>query len=268
MTQNKEYMSVGIDVCKGKWIAVCITENQFEVDKYDSIKEICDKYSDSDSIIIDMPLGLPEDANDVRPECEARKHLKGKASSIFNVPCRQAVYAKDYESANEINREILGVGLSKQSFGICSKIREVDEFFKDNPEWKNKLLEGHPEICFSKLNNGKAILENKTKSDGQMIRLEILTKYYSKSDLVINKFLSDVPARKKLDDVIDALCLATTGLIGLKYKFKIIPDIPMEDKRDIKMQMIYGEEKDDSKIVYTKLVRDKVPEIIKYLEID
>ncbi|MZK50954.1 hypothetical protein [Clostridium beijerinckii] len=39
------------------------------------------------------------------------------------------------------------------------------------------------------------------------------SKYYSNSDLVINKFLTDAPARKKIDDVIDALCLAITGVI-------------------------------------------------------
>lgn len=103
----------------------------------------------------------------MRPEGEARGHLKGKAPSIFNVPCRQAVYLKGYKNANEKNREILGKGITLQSFGICSKIKEVDEFLNNNQNWKNKLREGHPEICFSKLNNGVAVVENKTKPEGQ-----------------------------------------------------------------------------------------------------
>ena len=28
---NNKYMSVGIDGCKGKWIAVCLTEEYFDV---------------------------------------------------------------------------------------------------------------------------------------------------------------------------------------------------------------------------------------------
>jgi predicted RNase H-like nuclease/predicted house-cleaning noncanonical NTP pyrophosphatase (MazG superfamily) len=263
MHEKKKYISIGIDVCKGKWVAVALTEKGFEVNKFNNIEEICNKYEESDSIIVDIPIGLPENINDIRPEVEARKHLKGKTSSIFNVPCRQAVYLIDYESANEKNREILGKGLAKQSFGIASKIKEVDNFLNNNPKWKNKLQEGHPEICFSKLNNGEVVIENKTKLEGQQIRLDILKKYYSDSHLVIAKYLKDVPARKKIDDVIDALCLAVMGVIGLENGFETIPKEPMEDVRDIRMQMVYGKIKEDNKIKYDKLVRDKIPEIIK-----
>lgn len=240
MISNKKYMSIGIDVCKGKWVAVALTENSFEANKFDSIEEICNRYENADSIIIDIPIGLPETINDLRPEAEARKYLKGKASSIFNVPCRQSVYIQDYKSANEKNKEILGKGISIQSFGICSKIREVDEFLNKSPKWKNKLLEGHPEICFSILNNVEAVLESKIKPEGQQKRLELLKRYYSKSDLVIQKYSKDTPARKKLDDVIDALCLAVIGETGLKNSFETIPKAPMEDVRGINMQMIYG----------------------------
>ena len=55
------------------------------------------------------------------------------------------------------------------------------------------------------------VIENKTKLEVQQIRLDILKKYYSESHLVIAKYLKDVPARKKIDDVIDALCLAVMG---------------------------------------------------------
>ena len=269
MENNKKYMSIGIDGCKGKWVAVCLTEDKFEVNKFNNIEEICEKYQNADSMIIDMPIGLPEEINDIRPEATARKFLKGKTSSIFNTPCRQAVYAENYTKAIEENKRNLGVSLSPLSYGICSKIREIDEFLNNNPEWKNRLVEGHPEICFAKLNYDKAVLENKTKPDGQKKRLGILQKYYNNSDLVINKFLTEVPARKKIDDVIDALCLAITGVIGLKNGFKTIPETPMEDKRGIKMQMVYGKLNEHNKInensekTYNKLVRDKIPEIIK-----
>ena len=209
-------MSVGIDGCKGKWVAVALTEKYFEVNKFNNIEEICEKYKDADSIIIDMPIGLQESNEDISPESKARRFLKGKTSSIFNTPCRQAVYAENYTKAIEENKANLGISLSPLSYGICSKIREIDEFLSREPQWKNRLVEGHPEICFAKLNHDKAVLENKTKPDGQEKRLEILRKYYSDSDLVINKFLKDVPARKKIDDVIDALCLAVTGIIGLR----------------------------------------------------
>lgn len=260
---SKEYMSIGIDGCKGKWVAVCLTGGYFEVDKFNNIEEICEKYKNSDSIIIDIPIGLMESNEDIRPENEARRFLKGKTSSIFNTPCRQAVYAENYTKAIEENKANLGISLSPLSYGICSKIREVDEFLNNNPHWKNRLVEGHPEICFAKLNHDKAVLENKTKPDGQEKRLEILREYYNDSNLVIDKFLKDVPARKKIDDVIDALCLAITGVLGLENGFETITKVPMEDKRGIKMQMVYGKIKEDNRKRYSKLVRDKIPEVIK-----
>lgn len=237
---KSKYLSVGIDGCKGKWVAVALSENSFEVDKFDTIDEICERYRSADSMIIDMPIGLVESTNEVRPESAARKYLKGKSSSIFNVPCREAVYSDSYEEACNKNRSILGVGLSKQSYNVCSKIREVDEFLNSNHEWKNRLLEGHPEVCFAKLNNEKAVLENKTKIEGQKKRIDILSKYYKDTDKVVSKFLNDVKSRKKIDDVLDALCLAVNGALGLENGFGCILEDPMEDINGLKMNMYYG----------------------------
>ena len=75
ISDNKKYISIGIDGCKGKWVAVCLTENKFEVDKFNNIEEICEKYKNADSIIIDMPIGLPEEIKDIRPESTARRFL-------------------------------------------------------------------------------------------------------------------------------------------------------------------------------------------------
>lgn len=240
MDNLNKYLSVGIDGCKGKWVAVALNENSFEVDKFNTIDEICERYSNSDSMIIDMPIGLVENTNEVRPESTARRYLKGKSSSIFNVPCREAVYSDSYEEACNKNRSILGVGLSKQSYNVCSKIREVDEFLNKNPQWKNRLLEGHPEVCFAKLNNEKPILENKTKIEGQNRRIDILSRYYEDTDKVVSKFLNDVKSRKKIDDVLDALCLAINGILGLENGFGCILENPMEDINGLKMNMHYG----------------------------
>lgn len=262
--ENSKYLSVGIDGCKGKWVAVALTESSFEVDKFDTIDEICERYSNADSIIIDMPIGLVDNNKEVRPERTARKYLKGKSSSIFNVPCREAVYSDSYEEACNKNKTALGISLSKQSYNVCSKIREVDEFLNNNSKWKNRLLEGHPEVCFAKLNDGKPVLENKTKIEGQKKRIEILSKYYKNTDKVVSNFLNDVKSRKKIDDVLDALCLSIHGRLGLENGFCGILENPMEDKNGIKMNMYYANIYSNTYIKkYNKLVRDKIPEIIE-----
>ncbi|WP_420808879.1 DUF429 domain-containing protein [Clostridium diolis] len=87
---------------------------------------------------------------------------------MFNTPCRQATYAENYTKAIEENKANLGVSLSPLSYGICDKIREID-------------------------------------------------------------------------DVIDALCLAIAGVIGLENRSETISEVAMDGKRGIKMQVVYVE---------------------------
>ncbi len=127
------------------------------------------------------------------------------------------------------------------TLGITKAIRQVDEFLQSNPQWKNRLVESHPEFCFSKLDNNRPVLEKKSTNEGQQRRLEILRRYYPDASQVVERFLTDVPYRKKIDDVIDALCLAVTGMLGLENGFKTIPENPMMDKQGLLMQMVYAE---------------------------
>jgi predicted RNase H-like nuclease len=241
LKDNTNYSYIGIDGCKGKWIAVYISDNGFEVEKFKTISDICNRYPNSDSYIIDIPIGLVEDNSQIRPDRLVKKELGKKGSSIFEVPCRQAVYAADKKEAKELNKAVLGKSLSEQTLGITKAIRQVDEFLQNNPQWKNRLLESHPEFCFSKLNNNQPILEHKMTAEGQQRRLEVLMKYYPEANKVIDKFLTDVPYRKKIDDVIDALCLAVTGKLILENGLKTIPERPMMDNIGLVMQMVYGD---------------------------
>ncbi|OOP72852.1 DUF429 domain-containing protein [Clostridium beijerinckii] len=235
---------VGVDGCKYGYVAVNITDNDFEINVFKNIEEICAKYSDSNTILIDMPIGLPENTYDIRPETEGRKILSSRSSCIFTVPCRQAVYEEEYYKANEINRNILGKGLSKQSFSICSKIKEIDEFLNNSPEFKNRLLESHPEICFAMLNidgtMAMPIFENKKTEEGMERRLEVLSRYYEKTDEIREVLYSDNKLKGIKDDIIDALCLAITGMLGYKNGFKTIPQNPMKDSKGLFMQMVYA----------------------------
>nr|WP_242865979.1 DUF429 domain-containing protein [Desnuesiella massiliensis] len=236
---------VGVDGCKYGYVAVNITENSFEINVFKNIEEICEKYNDSNTILIDMPIGLPENTCDIRPETEGRKILSSRSSCIFTVPCRQTVYEDDYYRANEINRDVLGKGLSKQSFSISSKIKEIDEFLNNAPEYKNRFLESHPEICFAMLNfdgtMAMPIFENKKTEEGMERRLEVLSRYYEKTYEIREVLYSDEKLKGIKDDIIDALCLAITGMLGYKNGFKTIPQNPMKDSRGLFMQMVYAD---------------------------
>lgn len=208
------------------------------MEKYSYIGEICTRYPHADSMLIDIPIGLVESREELRPDSLVKKELGKKGSSIFETPCRQAIYSKDKHAARENNIRVLGKSLSEQSLAISNAIRQVDEFLQQNPEWKNKLTESHPELCFAKLNSNQPVLENKHTKEGEQKRLEILQRYYPEARLVVDKYLADVPYRKKTDDVIDALCLAATGMIGCQNGFSTIPENRMRDKHGLRMQMV------------------------------
>lgn len=235
---------VGIDGCKGGYVAINITDDDFEIKMFENIAELCLEYSDSEAIIIDMPIGLPENVKDVRPDSAARKVLSSRASCIFSTPCRQAIYEDEYTEASGTNRNILGKGLSKQSFAISNKIRDIDEFLYKEPQWRNKLVESHPEVCFAMINsndNGpEPIYDNKKTSIGIERRLDLLSRYYEKTYEIRDLIHSEVKYKKFKDDVIDALCLAVTGMLGYENGFKSIPEYPMEDSMGILMQMVYA----------------------------
>ncbi|MDR0936881.1 MAG: DUF429 domain-containing protein [Oscillospiraceae bacterium] len=245
---TKPFLSVGIDGCEDKWVAVAIKDSGFEVELYKSVAEICEKYqsakSPENSIIIDMPIGLPDRAEDLRPDVLLRSKLKGRASTVFPVLGRKIVNATDYEQAKLLNKELTGKTVVKQSFDIFYKIREIDDFLRDNPEWKNRLVESHPEYCFALLNDNKPILGDKKKAGGEceIARIETLSKYYPEITLVIEEFRNLFNKRMKpenrYNDLLDALALAIVGAIGLRHGFTYLPEIPTADSQGLLMQIV------------------------------
>ena len=113
------------------------------------------------------------------------------------------------------------------------------------PGYKNLLKESHPEICFAMLNSKgpckEPIYESKHTEEGQFIRLGVLEEYYDKT-LEFMKYVLENPRLSGIaEDCIDALCLAVTGMLGLKNGVRSIPENPMQDSWGITMQMVYAD---------------------------
>lgn len=104
-------------------------------------------------------------------------------------------------------------------------------------------MEGHPEVCFYMLNfNGilaEPIYKNKKTVEGMEKRLNLLSKYYKKTEEIKTLIFSKSGLKTIKDDAIDALCLAVTGMLGFKNGFKTIPENPVKDSREILMQIVY-----------------------------
>lgn len=120
---------------------------------------------------------------------------------------------------------------------LCKAIKQVDTFIQKNPQWKNRLLESHPEYCFHLLNGANSLDSSKLDENGLRYRINILKGYYQDSQCVIDTYLNQYKFRKKTDDVVDALCLAVAGWLGLENGFTTVPDIPAKDRTGLNMQI-------------------------------
>jgi len=74
-----------------------------------------------------------------------------RKSSIFPVPCREAVYAETYEKACEVNKLLTGKLISKQAWNIVPKIRDVDRFLVKNKSYREKSGRWDRKSVFSPL---------------------------------------------------------------------------------------------------------------------
>ncbi len=226
---------IGVDGCKGGWIACVLDHGELRLERFNSMEALVGHYPEFDSFLIDMAVGLRSGADQLRPDDLARKELGARSSSIFPIPCRQAVYAGREEEKKQANIKALGKSLPKQTINIIPKIRELDEFLTNHPEYKNRILESHPEVDFARL-NGAVVLSRKKEYLGFSERAAILKKYLPGESLSgmweMAKMLICNP-----DDLLDAACLAVTAALAAGRMCETIPAEPEQDENGLYMKL-------------------------------
>lgn len=232
---DNKYRTVGIDGCKSGWIMAAICDGELNLYKSDSFIEIVEKLS-FDACLVDMVIGLQGNEGQIRPDGMARKILKGRASTVFPAPCRKAVYEETKEERLQANIEVLHKKFTSQTDAIIPKMREVDEFLQEYPQFKNRIQESHPEVCFARL-NGKVLMTSKHDAEGIRERAEVIAEYFP--EVTENWIITTAKQMKcKEDDITDAVCLAITANLLAQGETETIPKEPMEDDTGLKMQMV------------------------------
>jgi len=208
-------------------------------------------------VLIDIPIGLKSGGTGERlSDLGARKILKARKSSIFPVPCREAVYAETYGQACEINEKLTGKRISKQAWNILPKIRDVDRFLLENKDVFPLVREVGPEICFQAF-AGRPMEYSKKKEEGFLERKKVLKKIgiilkkagpladgtfecEAAVDEIIETALSKY-RRKDVarDDILDALVAAFTAKLGHGYGFEYVPGEPEIDAEGLRIQLVY-----------------------------
>ena len=229
---------VGVDGCKGGWVAASIDNGELYLNKYNDFSKMVFDIAQFDGMLVDMVMGLPGNIEqyEKRPDGIARKIVKPRTSTVFAVPARQAVYEFTKEKQKDANLSAIGKGLSKQTIAIIPKMREVDEFLLANEEYMNVIRESHPEVCFARL-NGEVLMTNKSKNDGITDRVQVLSMFLQDlSEEYVRKSAKKIGC--KPDDILDAVCLAVTANLDVQGGTEIIPENPSTDDKGLKMQMV------------------------------
>ena len=239
---------VGVDACSRGWFSVGLSSgDDYELKVFSSFEKLLEHYSDAKLILVDMPIGLPEDSRGRKCDgIDWRKLGWPRGMSVFPTPTRQtahqaAKFPKDHAAAEAVENEISGKGLSHQTFGIAPKIAEVDMALL-NPARAPKPLvrEVHPEFCFWALNRGRPMQRSKKDDDGIKERLAVLGKAEQRThDIFCDARARYFKTHVADDDILDALVAAVTGKGGWPDNIETLPKNPKRDLRCLPMEIVY-----------------------------
>lgn len=235
---------IGADVSKKRWLAIRLGEgNNWEVELFQNINELWERYKKARLILLDIPIGLPEEGSERSCDIEARKRLGKRQFSVFPVPCRAAVYAEK-EEASDINKQKTGRKLSKQSLGIIPYIKQVDQLLSADMSSRSRIKEVHPELCFWALNHYQPMQYSKSKTEEReqalLEREQLLISVYPFTQDIVDYTLSEY-SRKEVgkDDILDALVSSVTALATERGIFSI-PEKVEFDSHGLPMEMVYS----------------------------
>lgn len=231
---------IGIDGCKVGWFLIGLEEDgsgSFGI--LDKISELSECLSTVELVLLDIPIGLRQEHKDERLcDKKARTVLQPKrGSSVFPAPSRCALESESYEEASERNRVCTGRKLTKQTFAIIPKIREVDNFLRSE-KGRDKIHEMHPEVCFWALNNRRPMNHKKKSAEGYEERMSVLARYYPNSRGIVDMAMQHYKrAEVARDDIVDALVGAVTARNAMQLLS--FPDTPEIDEMGLPMEIVY-----------------------------
>ena len=243
-----QHSVAGVDWAAGEWVAVVFQSGSYsECALEDSFEALWGIVPDLDHVLIDVPIGLPENEETLsnREELDSlARMVTGRSSSVFPVPSRKAcegAYNGDsYEKVSETNRDEIGKRLSRQSYHISSGIAEIDSFLQANNSARETVAESHPEVCFRGF-LGRQLQHSKQTAAGVGERLEALDGHLDAPETVFRDLCKEFIGKSSdvaVDDVVDALGLAVTAWKTREQSYTL-PEDPQYDAADLPMQMVY-----------------------------
>ena len=118
---------------------------------------------------------------------DRRESFFRSGGSVFPAPVRSVLAASSWEDACARSRASApgGKAISKQTYFILPKIREVDDFLRARPELREVVREVHPEVCFCEL-AGRPMDYPKKKQEGRDERRQALGRNFPDLDVILD----------------------------------------------------------------------------------
>lgn len=230
----------GVDGCSAGWFVVLKDTGSGET-RHRAVGQFADllRLPEHPVVIgIDIPIGLLDRAIRGGRECDrAARSLLGqpRARSVFSPPVRVALRHADYASANKANRASSPdkIGISIQSFGLRTKLLEVDRAM--TPKLQGIIKEIHPELSFYELNTGRAVERSKKEPEGLSHRSKLLLSVGF--DGVISGINEYPRVQVGEDDILDACAASWTAARILEGRAVRVPDNAPCDMRGLRMEI-------------------------------
>jgi predicted RNase H-like nuclease len=225
---------VGVDGCRGGWLVVRIRAGNGEALTapeallLDDFAAVLALRPAPLFVAVDMPIGLLTIASKGGRSCDqaARALLGPRRSSVFSPPLRSHLKARDWSEVS---------GLSKQSFHLLPKIREVDH--QMTPALQQRVRETHPELAFRSL-SGEAMQFGKRTTAGQCERLLVLEAALPGAARCYRESLAHFRRRDVArDDILDAMVLAAVARRMATGAANRVPRRPFTDARGLRMEI-------------------------------
>jgi len=231
--------AVGVDGCRGGWFFFAGDEFGFRWGLEPRFSRIVGDLPPDSRVMVDIPIGLAGPSCPVRA-CDtlARRRLGPRSSSVFSTPSRAALDCDDYAGASRLNQQITGRKLSRQSWNLFPRIREVDAYLAAHRSARAQIFESHPEMCFTALAGGRPMSHYKKTEPGFAERLELLCARWPEAPAAIEAALAALPRSKVArDDITDALVLAVTARLDWDH-LETVPAQAEHDQAGLPMAMV------------------------------
>jgi predicted RNase H-like nuclease len=209
--------AIGVDACRNGWVAAAIDGGAITSIEYThTVDDLATMFPDATSIGIDIPIGLPTNGSR-RADLEAKQLLKDRRSSVFLTPPRAVLEAATHAEATKLAVDLVGAGISQQSYALRSKIFEVERWITTSPPCD--VREVHPEVSFALL-LGSPASTSKKRWGGMTERRDALERV----GLGMHHISSNAAKFAAVDDVIDAAVAAWSAERIAEGRAQSFPD--------------------------------------------